>query len=594
MKTLLVIITLFTSIAVLLPSCNCGGPIAADPEDNSESARELAERFSPIFYLKNDELPKENYEPAPVETIINHVDLRKANDSLFCEKATIINMGKNSEDIFYLDIPNVSPAGFSQSLPVYKRSYDQAMSSGLYPTVYARVTKPGVSKHTVVQYWLFYYFDEWSNLHEGDWELVELVFPNLSPKELIQENGEPEFAAYSQHFAGQRLSWAEMKGKGLIVGRTHPIVYVAQGSHANYFTPGQYWLITDFDDTGLSSWREITPELTMISEKDPENNKNQWIDFEGLWGEQLGLNISWGPLRWTQSGVNGPAWRADRNETWLQPYQWAEKVAEYPQVWIMSFLPHWSRLAIFSVFSPADIQVYDKDGNRAGLNEKGEFVTQIPGAEYITPVTPEGIQSKTIIIPNGDVSNEYTLIIKGTGNGVIDIKAQILDAQKEIKRYLEYRDIPITPNTVARLKFTDVEVLRPPLNSDCTRDNKTILEIDKNNDGEFESEVRPGTSQIVIRKTTTIEAGTSGLTNVSIKPTFVWSGSPGWTYQIDVSDRKEFDIITFSHNTDEAFYVAEETLAYNTIYYWRVGFYNQSGIFMGWGDIFDFMTETEP
>jgi len=39
---------------------------------------------------------------------------------------------------------------------------------------------------------------------------------------------------YSQHCLGQRRDWSETpRFEG-----THPIVYVALGSHANYFTPG--------------------------------------------------------------------------------------------------------------------------------------------------------------------------------------------------------------------------------------------------------------------------------------------------------------------------------------------------------------------
>jgi hypothetical protein len=60
---------------------------------------------------------------------------------------------------------------------------------------------------------------------------------------------------------------------------------------------------------------------------------------------------------------------------------------------------------------------------------------------------------------------------------------------------------------------------------------------------------------------------------VSVLPTFVWSPVTGATeYQIIVSDRENFDIITFSHNTNQAVYAVteDEQLAYNTVYYWRV------------------------
>jgi hypothetical protein len=497
MKTPPVAIIVLFLVMILLPGCSGVEEVAS--EDNSDSARELAERFSPIILLKNDEAPLENYEPAPVQTLVDQAEILSMENSFFTEKATINSMEQYSESQYYLDIPDLSPAYFQQSLQGYQETYNQAMASGLSPTAYARVLKPEGFQHTVVQYWLFYYFDEWSNLHEGDWELVELVFPDLSARELVETWGEPEFAAYSQHQAGQRMSWTEMREKGLVVD-THPLVYVSRGSHANYFTPGQYWLISDFDDTGLSDWREIRSTLIMISERDPDNDKNQWLDFQGCWGEHLNFEITMDPLKWTQCGPNGPVWGGGGNKSqkWQQPYKWAEKLAEYPQVYFISFLPKlarvWPVLAIFSIFSPADIHVYDRYGRHAGLNEEGEFETQIPGAEYITP---EGSHSKTIIIADGDVSQGYTLIIKGNDHGRTDIKVQIPDAGKNVKRYLEYQDIPVTPTTVARLQFTGTPYESPPRNSLSVRDNTTILEIDQNNDGQYESKVEPGTSDIV-------------------------------------------------------------------------------------------------
>jgi len=70
-----------------------------------------------------------------------------------------------------------------------------------------------------------------------------------------------------------------------------------------------------------------------------------------------------------------------------------------------------------------------------------------------------------------------------------------------------------------------------------------------------------------------INSPASGAQGVSVLPTFVWSPVTGATeYQIIVSDRENFDIITFSHNTNQAVYAVteDEQLAYNTVYYWRV------------------------
>lgn len=101
--------------------------------------------------------------------------------------------------------------------------------------VYGRVIH--TETRIVLQYWLFYYDNPlvlpstpvgtfWQS-HEGDWEVVNVV---------LGLDGEPIEAAYSQHCSGQRKAWAGVTKSS--VGDTHPIAYVALGSHANYFAPG--------------------------------------------------------------------------------------------------------------------------------------------------------------------------------------------------------------------------------------------------------------------------------------------------------------------------------------------------------------------
>ncbi|MFC2011040.1 hypothetical protein ACFLUR_01975 [Chloroflexota bacterium] len=62
-----------------------------------------------------------------------------------------------------------------------------------------------------------------------------------------------------------------------------------------------------------------------------------------------------------------------------------------------------------------------------------------------------------------------------------------------------------------------------------------------------------------------------GATDVSVQPTFVWSGFAGAiNYEIMLSEDKDFSIVEWSHTVTDTFYKAEETLAYDTTYYWRV------------------------
>lgn len=99
---------------------------------------------------------------------------------------------------------------------------------------------------TVLQYWLFYPFNDWrsgffgANDHEADWEKVHVYLAEDEAGELS-----PEWVAYASHnYTGDNLRrrWDDPEvGK---VGE-HPVVYVAAGSHASYYAPGEY--LTELD-----------------------------------------------------------------------------------------------------------------------------------------------------------------------------------------------------------------------------------------------------------------------------------------------------------------------------------------------------------
>jgi hypothetical protein len=109
-----------------------------------------------------------------------------------------------------------------------------------HPVVYGRVltVPPGnaapagiaTPPRYLVRYWLFYEFDDWRSAHErlwqaheGDWEGVTIGLSGTL---------RPLFAAYSEHCTGTIRAWANVTKRG----GTHPVDYVALGSHANYFT----------------------------------------------------------------------------------------------------------------------------------------------------------------------------------------------------------------------------------------------------------------------------------------------------------------------------------------------------------------------
>jgi len=167
--------------------------------------------------------------------------------------------------------------------------YAQADAAHALPaSIYA--TSFRTSTRTVLEYWLFYPFDLYSTTdppgefwqdHEGDWEAVAVV---------LDAKQKPLLVATSRHCGGARRAWARVTRRG-----THPVVYVALGSHANYFGPGEFphehrcWpkvALAVFKAYGepvndhAADGPEITPAVVPVTATSPP-----WMAFPGAWGE---------------------------------------------------------------------------------------------------------------------------------------------------------------------------------------------------------------------------------------------------------------------------------------------------------------------
>ena len=81
----------------------------------------------------------------------------------------------------------------------------------------ARGHRPGPPGKLALQYWLFYAYNDWNNLHEGDWEMIQLVFDATSAQEALSQ--EPVEVGYSQHEGASGRSGAT-RSSSSSTGRT--------------------------------------------------------------------------------------------------------------------------------------------------------------------------------------------------------------------------------------------------------------------------------------------------------------------------------------------------------------------------------------
>jgi hypothetical protein len=286
-------------------------PAGASADLADEQA--LADRFAPVVRLVEQEEecgPGEPYEPIDIDLLFgeNTVALRgpwNASDlvKIAPEAADLVNRYE-----YHLDYPGTAlDPGCDYEL------WNRRLTEGSSPTVYAHVaTDPGHPGQLSLQYWFFYVYNQFNNLHEGDWEMIQLDFEAADAGEALSQR--PVRVGYSSHEGAERADWGDDKLE--IVDGTHPVVYPADGSHANKFEEALYLGSSaeagvGCDDTE-GTHRELRPVVkTIPSDPDAAAQAFPWITFEGRWGELQ------------KAFFNGPT-GPNLKQQWAEPIEWSD------------------------------------------------------------------------------------------------------------------------------------------------------------------------------------------------------------------------------------------------------------------------------
>ena len=256
----------------------------------------------------------ESYEPIDVDALFGEQTVALRGP---WGPGDLIKVGPTADDLsrnlyeYHLDFPgNALDPGCD-----YER-WANRVTEGTAPTVYAHVaTDPGYPGQLALQYWLYYVFNDWNNTHEGDWENIQLLFEADDAREALAR--EPVSVGYSQHEGSEAATWGEEKLE--LVDGTHPVVYPAAGSHANFFGSELYLGSSaqqgvGCDDTSGPSF-DVRPVVRTIPH-DPAEARDlfPWIAFEGRWGEfqRAFFNGPTGPnlkTSWTEPISVSKNWR---------------------------------------------------------------------------------------------------------------------------------------------------------------------------------------------------------------------------------------------------------------------------------------------
>ncbi len=292
---------------------------------------DIASQYAPIFYFEADE----TCYPVDVSYHIDNSYLFQIIDDeaqLISETPSETDLSFYSSDDYYLD----NQRGTVDDVGIIT-DYQSKLSTLGY-TVYARVTSDG--GYTVIQYWMFYAFNKGElNQHEGDWEMVQIVLSGSTPERVM----------YSQHYSGQQTTWNQVERTG-----DHIHVYVARGSHANYFRyySGKLGVANDYVG---NNGRVLQPSDYSIELLESQN----WLDFSGHWGWYGGSNSETSFLG--EAGPQGPVYRSEGGHwMWDDPLSWGASLGQLDSNMLLVewLLYHFVPIFLLVAFISLGIKVY--------------------------------------------------------------------------------------------------------------------------------------------------------------------------------------------------------------------------------------------
>jgi hypothetical protein len=225
---------------------------------------------SPVFVFDS----REEFKPLAVESI----------EAL---KAKLIKSDGGDGGAVALDA--LPDDGGRMNLPAEPEKYEGKMQAQFGNVGYRRTVKGG--RLDWVQYWLWYLHNPKKVIvtgdHEGDWEFVQVAYAG----------DQPVCMTASQHHSGGSRMWWELEKRD---GR--PVVYVALGSHANYFAKVDQ--LPEIGDKGDGKGEVL--------------DSFEWRDF-GSWA-------TW-PGRWGNSTEAGrsPQSPGSQGERWSRPHRYHSK-----------------------------------------------------------------------------------------------------------------------------------------------------------------------------------------------------------------------------------------------------------------------------
>ena len=137
--------------------------------------------------------------------------------------------------------------------------------------------------------------------------MIQLVFPAGTPRRRSRPSRSRSATASTRAPSGRSGD-----DKLELVDGTHPVVYPAAGSHANFYSDGLFLGRSAEQGVGCDDTTGPSVELRPAGVRSRASPRREaafpWIAFEGRWGERQ------------QAFYNGPR---DRERQWTEPITWS-------------------------------------------------------------------------------------------------------------------------------------------------------------------------------------------------------------------------------------------------------------------------------
>jgi len=401
---------------------------------------DLLKKYAPVLYFH----PEEKVYPWGINSMLYNADLKKMRN----KRTVPMPVGSkdllsNNSDKLYLDMRNIDP--YHDAVNSLK-SIDTTFKRFPFKVCGRRIDPQKNSTHIVLQYWLFYPFNDWHNDHEGDWELLQIRY--------AKNRHGPDQVTTSHHHSGSVTAWDNISK----INGTHPKIFVAKGSHGNWpaggnHAVGKIWRkVGVFRDKTSENGMVLYPEDIMdtvggkkqkyILEDISDMPGSSWIYWNGRWGD---VKV----LFW---GYRGPA-SPGVQDKWKDPIKWGNSPAK------SSFWVYFG--------SPGYLHIYDPHGNHVGVTEEGrkdtidEIEGNIPGTYFYVPSSDKVPEACAWINTSENLRFEIKATRSGNFNLCFDSDPRTAGQnQGEIAIHVTYKDVKITKGGIRQGECTVGKIKR--------------------------------------------------------------------------------------------------------------------------------------